>query len=457
MWPSSLAFRLLLTTLVWSLVVLVIAGVSLLALYRQSALQNFERILDVSLLNLIASVDTAEDGRILPGFDLGDPRFSSFRSGWSWQITPINQVDKATRSPSLAGEAITPPEPSAIPFDAGFRRSFPYSDDAGNLLRAVEQLATLGEGGEVASFVVTGSLQDVEQDIATFRDRLILFLTMFGVGLVASTVLVVVVGLRPLDRIRESLARIRAGDTARLEGNFPSEIAPLASELNALIEANRKVVERARTQVGNLAHGLKTPLTVLTNEADHHSGALADRVADQVAAMRYQLDYYLDRARIAAGGTVIGVVTDVDPLVARLVRIMPRMHQDRDITLTTDLEQRLKFQGESQDLEELLGNLIDNAFKWAATEVRLSLHRTHARDRAMLVFTVEDDGPGLSPEQCAEAVRRGQRLDESKPGSGLGLSIVADLADLYGGSFDLDRAPLGGLRARLTLPAADIR
>ncbi len=453
MWPNSLAFRLLLTTLIWSLVILVIAGVSLLALYRQSAEQNFDRVIEVSLLNLVASVEINPAGEVMPVVDLGDPRFSSFRSGWYWQIAIAGSAEPLLLSTSLAGEALTVPDNDAQPFGPDFRRVLTLTDGAGNRVRAVEQLVSLGAEDGIVSFLVTGSLDDVERDVATFRDRLVLFLALFGVGLVVSTVVVVIVGLRPLDRIRRALGRIRAGDASELEGRFPSEIAPLVDEMNALIDANRKVVDRARTQVGNLAHGLKTPLAVLTNEADSATGPLADKVSEQVGAMRQQLDFYLDRARIAAGGNIIGVATDMDPVIDRLERILPRMHRDRSVVMTVERTKGLRFQGEAQDLEELLGNLLDNAFKWARSQVRLSVAHDTGGARSMVKLAIEDDGPGLTEAQCTEAMRRGRRLDESKPGSGLGLSIVADLADLYGGRFVLDRSALGGLRARLDLPA----
>ena len=221
-------------------------------------------------------------------------------------------------------------------------------------------------------------------------------------------------------------------------------------ELNALIQSNREIVDRARTHVGNLAHALKTPLSVISNEARGQEGPLATKVIEQSEAMRKQITHHLDRARVAARSSVIGDVTDVGAVLEALMRTLDRLYEDRGLSIGVSCDEGLKFQGERQDFEEMAGNLLDNACKWAAAAVQVSV----VREGQLLVVMVDDDGAGLSKRDRDEAVRRGRRLDESKPGSGLGLSIVADLADLYKGDFVLERSPLGGLRARLRLPSA---
>lgn len=454
MWSNSLAFRLFLTAAVWSLVVLVIAGTVLNALYRDNARSNFEALVELSLLNLISVVHVDEDGRVMAGIALGDARFGEYMSGWYWRVSSSRAPDVIRSSPSLQSDQLRMPSVAELPYDDHFRRTAIVDDSMGHAVLAIEQIVAIDDQGTQITALTTGNLEGLERDIANFRSRLILVLAVFGVGLVATTVLVVTFGLRPLDRIRDGLRRIRAGDSGVLEGRFPSEIAPLVTELNALIEANRKVTERARTQVGNLAHGLKTPLSVLINESDRAADVPAEKVAEQAAAMRHQIDFYLDRARIAAGGNVIGVVAEIAPVLDTLGRVVPRMHADRDVRLEISCPGTPRVQCERQDIEEMLGNLIDNAFKWADSKVAVSVAKVSGAARGMVEITVEDDGPGLSPEQCEAAVQRGRRLDETKPGSGLGLSIVADLADLYGGAVRLDRSRLGGLRARVTLPGA---
>jgi signal transduction histidine kinase len=280
---------------------------------------------------------------------------------------------------------------------------------------------------------------------------LIAALTIAGFGLVAATFFQVRFGLSPLRAIRQSLAAIRSGEAEKLEGELPLEIKPLQQELNALIQSNREIVERARTHVGNLAHALKTPLSVIGNEARAQEGPLADKVVEQAEIMHTQITHHLDRARVAARSSVIGDVTDVSSVLQALKRTLDRIYQQRGLELELVTIPGLKFQGEKQDLEEMVGNLLDNACKWARSKVSTSAECDGA---ARFTVIVDDDGPGLTKAERERAVKRGQRLDESKPGSGLGLAIVADLAHLYKGRLELEQSPQGGLRARLELPAA---
>jgi signal transduction histidine kinase len=263
-------------------------------------------------------------------------------------------------------------------------------------------------------------------------------------------------GLSPLKRISESLAAIRAGTAERLEGAFPVEISPLARETNALLDANREIVERARTHVGNLAHALKTPLSVMMNEAaSRGDDALAAKVLEQTVIMRDQVTRHLERARLAARLTVVGTVTEVLPVVNALSRTMEKTHRDKALGIDIKAPEKARFRGERQDLEEMVGNLLDNACKWAQSRVSVEIVCERPQpDRQIVRVIVDDDGPGLTPAQREQVAHRGRRLDETKPGSGLGLSIVVELAGLYGGSLSLGTAAIGGLRADLVLPGA---
>jgi signal transduction histidine kinase len=253
-----------------------------------------------------------------------------------------------------------------------------------------------------------------------------------------------------LRNVTQSLHRIRDGTARRLEGRFPSEIAPLAAELNSLIEHSAEVVGRARSYVSNLAHFLKTPLTVLSGEAEAaRPDPLAETVTRQVGVMRRQVDHYLARARAAGALDVLGSRTPVAPVLDDLARTLRRIHKDKDLAIEISCPPALAFRGERQDLEEMAGNLIDNACKWAIARVRV----TATAGGASLQLVIEDDGSGLTPAQREQVGERGERLDESVPGSGLGLAIVRDIAKLYGGALDLGNSSLGGLGATLTLPA----
>jgi signal transduction histidine kinase len=215
-------------------------------------------------------------------------------------------------------------------------------------------------------------------------------------------------------------------------------------------------VERARTHVGNLAHALKTPISVMMNEAAARRGdALAAKVLEQTDIMRHQVARHLERARIAARMTVVGSITDVSPVVHALARTMEKTHHDKDISITLDVPKKGRFRGERQDLEEMVGNLVDNACKWAKSKVAIEvLYERTAPNRDTLRIIVDDDGRGLTAAERGQVAHRGRRLDDTKPGSGLGLSIVVELASLYGGNLVLGTAPIGGLRAELLLPAA---
>src|SRR2546422_5205225 len=261
------------------------------------------------------------------------------------------------------------------------------------------------------------------------------------------------VGLRPLHRLRAGVAAIREGRIKRLEGQFPTETQPLVEDLNALLQRNEEVVARGRIQAGNLAHGLKTPLSILANEIDRLAAAGAPQLAasmrGQITTMKQQIDYQLARARAAASLDVPGARVPVAPSVAAIQRTLEHLYVGRDLQFAIDIPAEHVFRGEQQDLEEMLGNLMDNACKWARRRVAA----TSRRDDGRLTITVEDDGPGLPAEQLPYALAPGARFDEKVPGTGLGLAIVRDLASLYSGSIALGRSSLGGLQAALTLPA----
>ena len=323
-------------------------------------------------------------------------------------------------------------------------------------LRVVDQTVTFDPARKF-DVLVAGDAGDMEDQITGFETSVALTLAVFGVGLILATFFQIRWGLRPLDRARRGLADLRSGKQTRFEEDLPAEIEPLVSELNALLESNQEIIDRARTQVGNLAHALKTPLSVVINEARATRTPFAAKIAEQAGIMRKQINHYLDRARIAAQVNVIGAVTEVHPAVARLVRAMDRIHGDRALDISCDGPNHARFRGEQQDLEEIVGNLVDNACKWARSKVTVTTDYAAPEgeeDAGHLTITIDDDGPGLTAEQMEQATERGKRLDESKPGSGLGLSIVTDLVALYQGTFRLARSPLGGLQAAIELPAA---
>jgi len=453
---NSLAVRLFFSASAWVLVILVITGFVLSSVYRNATERAFDRRLNLYLRTLIAEVATPDEPPDRQFQSLGEPLFELPLSGWYWQITRTD-TDKADvrSSRSLWDKKLPKLEDRGIDLSAAGIRVGYVEGPEGQNLRMVERPVDLGSDGKFL-VGVAGDASEIFDETRSFDYYLGGTFTALGIVLLLTTIFQVRFGLAPLKRISESIADIRSGRAERLEGDFPVEIAPLARETNALIDANREIVERARTHVGNLAHAIKTPLSVIVNEAGAHGAdPFANKVLEQADVMRDQVAHHLQRARIAARVTIVGTVTEVAPALEALQRTMEKIHRDRGIVIEVKADPKAKFRGERQDLEEMAGNLVDNACKWASSRVFIdALVEGPAEPGAAptLRILVDDDGRGLSAAERAKVSRRGQRLDESKPGSGLGLSIVTDLAALYGGSLTLGNAPIGGLRAELVLP-----
>jgi signal transduction histidine kinase len=457
---NSLALRLFLSATAWAVVILAITGVVLSSLYREGVERAFDRRLGVYLRTLVADVATRDDNAIPDKFaqSLGEPLFDLPLSGWYWQVKRLDAGKTETRaSRSLWDGGLPGLQETGAPLSSTGSREGYVQGPEDQRLRVVERSVDLGEEG---SYLVTvaGDAAEIIDEVRAFDRALIVTFVILAAVLLLTTMFQVRFGLAPLKRISTRLAAIRSGAAERLEGDFPVEIAPLARETNALIDANRAIVERARTHVGNLAHALKTPLSVIVNEATARAGEpFADKVKEQADIMRDQVARHLERARIAARATVVGSVTEVEPVITALSRTMEKIHHDRQIAIHVEADAQARFLGERQDLEEMVGNLVDNACKWAQSRVAIGIATTapdDAHPRATLRIVVDDDGRGLSPAEREEVALRGRRLDETKPGSGLGLSIVVELVALYGGELTLGTAPIGGLRAELSLPAA---
>ena len=453
---NSLAARLIVAATLWSLVALIVAGLILTHLYRQNAEQAFDERLNVYLQTLVGALGAEDPAQPLsdPG-NLGEQRFELIYSGWYWQVRRTDNGLVVLGSHSLLSDSLDMGKATATTGSDGVTSGrLPGPTD--KPLRFLTRRITL-EGGRTFDFTVAGDAGALERQTLSFGASVAITLAIFGIGLIAATLIQIRWGLRPLDAVRGALSELRSGKRARIEGDFPAEISPLVNELNAVLESNQEVVDRARTQVGNLAHALKTPLSVVINEARASHDPASHKIVEQTELMRRQVNHYLDRARIAAQSDVIGVTTEVEPVIDRLVRVMSRLHDERGIKLISDVPDGARFRGEQQDFEEIVGNLVDNACKWARTKVAVTA-RYRAPDGdddpGLLELRIDDDGPGLTEAEIAEATTRGHRLDETKPGSGLGLSIVSDLIALYRGKLSLDRARMGGLCARVELPAA---
>ncbi|MFS8039204.1 ATP-binding protein [Xanthobacter sp. AM11] len=455
--PGSLAFRLFLSAMAITVVVLVVVGLVLSSLYRNAAERAFDRRLDVYLKTIVAEVANATEESPPEPRALADPLFVFPNSGWYWQIARVSDAGDARRaSRSLSGGGLPLLAEQGISGRPGLIREGYALGPRGEKLRIVERDVDLG-GDDRYVVSVAAVAVELEQEISAFNLALAGTLVVLAAAFLLVVVAQVRFGLKPLSRISEALADVRSGKAERLEGAYPAEIAPLVREVNALIDANKEIVERARTHVGNLAHALKTPLSVLMNEAGTREDTLAGRVRDQASVMRDQVAHHLERARMAARVSVVASVCEVTPVVTSLARTMQKIHRAKELAIDVRIADDVRFRGEQQDIEEMVGNLVDNACKWASSRVEVEVVIGRPRspgDRVFFHVIIDDDGPGLDPARRLDVGRRGRRLDESKPGSGLGLSIVHELALLYGGNLELGTAPIGGLRAEIVLPAA---
>ena len=448
----SIAVRLAVSALASSAAILVIAAWILTTLYRE----NTERAFDIRLLVYANSLATDLVSPSEPesrSFALGDPRFDLPLSGWYWQVgRPEAKARDIRTSRSLVGVPLRGPDQAGSATIGQIRQGYGHGQDD-RLLRIVEREVDVGQEGRY-TVRVAGPADEIVEDVDRFRFALSVTFGALGISLALTALLQIRFGLIPLKRLRAALGAVRRGEADRISGEYPDDIAPLASETNLLIETNREILERARTQVGNLAHALKTPLSIIVNEVGSAEAPpeLASKIREQAALMRDQVNYHLDRARAAALAGTLGTSTEVEPALAGLVRTFGKIYRDKDIAYEVRVPQGLRFRGERQDFEEMVGNLVDNASKWANGRVAITAEPVGEQDFTHLLVAIEDDGPGLPEADRTAVLKRGRRLDESKPGSGLGLSIVADLAALYRGRFRLEAGALGGLRAVLEVP-----
>ncbi len=449
----SLKLRLLLGAAIWIVAALLVAGLILAELFAQHVHDRFRIELGHHLDQLAAALDI-DDGATQPLIvrPLSDPRFERPLSGLYWQVSADGAV--VLRSRSLWDQVLD--LPADIVAD-GQIQEHRLKGPLERPVRVLERALWLPDRSAPLRIAVGEDQDEIHRALRSFNRTLILSLAALAAVLILAALVQVSLGLRPLRWLRTELAAIRSGSRRRFVRPMPSEVQPLIDDLNALLDHADEVVERARLEAGNLAHSLKTHLSVLANEAGQLASSsqpselaeVGQQIRGRVDAMRRNLDHHMARARAAASRGLPGASTDVAECTAALVRVMNKVHADRRLTIRSEVPAGLLFAGDRQDLEQILGNLLDNACKWARAKVEVRSNRDHP----MLVITVDDDGPGLRPEQRQAALSPGVRLDETLPGSGLGLAVVGDLVRLYGGELKLAQSPLGGLRASLRLPA----
>ena len=448
--PKSLVWRAILLSTFWATLSLVVIASVITALYRSAAERNLQSVQSAHLFNLIAAVGADKSGKLNGRPDLGDLRYSEPLSGWYWSVEPVTPTMSGfVTSPSMGERTVDVPSATKYPFDNDYRRRYRTIGLDGETVEVFESEVALAGDNRVARYRVMANRNEFEAEIADFSWSLYRYLIIFGLGSIAVNAMAIMAGLHPLRRAIGALAAIREGKAQHLDGEFPLEIEPLANEMNALIDNNRRIVERSRTQVGNLAHSLKTPLSVIINEGQALGGGKGKLIGEQASAMQTQIQHYLQRARVAAQRDSVVFRAPVAPIIERMLRVMTKLNEQ--MTFTQEGQSKsVVFAGEAEDFEEILGNLMENAAKWGRN--RVEVHTV--ADGHKFTVSIGDDGPGLTPDQMNEAIKRGKRLDETKPGTGLGLSIVSDTVREYGGELKLGKSALGGLEVSVTLPQA---
>jgi signal transduction histidine kinase len=453
---ASLSRRLLTAAGAFIAVALVIATVLIGFVLHRFVQGQIDQRLDTQIVFLSSMLRVDDGGRISLAGNADGPPFERMRHGWYWQVTGPNNT---VRSASLAGADLDnpalreiderrPPPPKKGP-DAREERPRPADGIGPDDEHLHYRLKSVKIGAIDVMIVASAPRRAVLGPLREAMTTLGISLALLGLALVLAIVLQIRLGLRPLERLRQALTDVRTGRSERVPSRQPQEIRPVVDELNALLDQNAAHLERARRHVANLAHGLKTPLATLAIATSGDSPRDPIMLRQLVAQMERRIRHHLGRARMAALNGPVRARTELAPRLRDLGDVLGKIHSDRSMAFVLDVPADLAAACEPQDFDEMAGNLLDNAFMWARSSVKVSA----SRNDATVQILVDDDGPGLAPAQREQVLRPGRRLDEAAPGFGFGLSIVSELAELYGGGIALGEAPLGGLRATLSLPA----
>lgn len=443
--PNSLRVRLTALAAVWTVLALVGGGLVLSYAFRQTVEDAFDKRLEDILIGVVSGVEAGSDGILTVTRQVIDQRFTQVFSGWYWQVSDSQGI--LLRSRSLWDQELAGTTPGAsVSNDGHSYTRGPRNQD----LRVFSSEITIPRHTGVLTFSVGADVAETKQQVRTFNALLAVSLGLLGIGLIVAIILQVTLGLQPLHRLRRDLDKVRTGRESRLSGGYPREIDPLVDAMNAVLEHNNEMVRRARAHAGDLAHGLKTPLAILRGEAHDLDADRSDRINRQVDTMNRLIDRHLTRAAAAGVARFTGTRTQILPVAREIRAGLLLLFAEQDILISLDIPAASYFQGEQEDLEEMLGNLMENACKWARKHIRVAVHV----EQTVLRIGVADDGPGLTENESQAAIERGRRFDKQISGSGLGLAIVGDIAALYGGRLTLQRAAAGGLEAVLELPAA---
>ncbi|MCF4130052.1 sensor histidine kinase [Methylobacterium sp. SyP6R] len=444
--PGSLQRRLILGAAVGTAVALVGASLSIGVVLHRFVRGQLDGRLDERIISLVSEVREDPEGDLSLRRNREVPPFDHLRSGWYWEV---RRGDAVLGSASLGGAQLGMPDVPVRPAEAD--RPIPADGVGPYGDRLILRVLTVpGRPGVPATvFVASAPAAALYRPVLEVLRSVGICMALIGVFLVAGVLVQVRVGLRPLRRLLEQLGEVRAGLRERVPADQPVEVRPLVGEINALLDQNAANLTHARGHVANLAHGLKTPLATLAMAFGEAGSSRDARLAGLVDGMDRRIRHHLRRARAAATGGTTRERVDLSGVVGDLVMVLGRVNAEKAISFGTDVPAGLAVACDREDVEEILGNLIENACRWCSGRVRVSA----ARENSSVVVLVEDDGPGLEPGDREAVLQRGRRLDESEPGHGFGLPIAQELAELYGGALELEASRLGGLAVRLSLPS----
>lgn len=439
---GSLARRMIAIATIWISVLLIGGGFALDRVLTGAITRNFDSSLEYVLIAMIRSSEIGPDGEVRLIEPLGDQRFLEPYSGLYWQISGGGQ--EPYRSRSLWERTLKPPK-EHVDTALHIYNSNQFPDEE---LRVLERNVILPGSKTSWRFQIAQSREALDLQNGAVRATLIPSLALLGLGLIILAALQTFYGLLPLRHIRRAIAAMRGGQNRRVTAPLPMEVQPMVDELNALLAHNEKQAEEARLHAGNLAHALKTPLTVLVNSAAGSDTPLAETVRREAETMQRQVEHHLARARAVGRRGAAQARANVRDSVDSVSRAVGLLYPD--VRLDAAGDRTLVARLERQDLDELIGNLLENAAKYGGGSIFVTIRR----DGDMAEILIEDDGRGISPVDRVRVIDRGVRLDSGKPGTGLGLAIVRDVAEIYGGSIALEESEdLGGLLVRLRLPA----
>jgi len=440
----SLTKRIISLSIFWIVIALLVIALLLGRFYREHIEEHYDAHVFTHVEELIAAIDTTPDGEVKLSREPTDPRFHRLNSGWYWEV--LHADVSLRKSDSLGDHNL---DLSGLKLDESHYVQTVYGPGQQELRAQAVHVSYPHEPGSL-TVVATAPIMEISDDVSDFYAHIMTSFLVLGIGLSIAVVVQVLVALKPLKAITSAIGDIRSGKSERLPREFPSDVQPLVDELNFLLDHNETLLKRARNQLGDLAHSVKNPLTVIRNEARNMANKQGQLILDQSHVMSNNIDHYLSRAMIYGKQDAIGYRTSVKSILDDLSFAVKLIHKDRNIEVHLLCLDDKWFRGEAQDLEEMAGNLIDNACKWAKSQVTVNCRSDHNR----LTLIIEDDGPGIAEEEMETITRRGRKLDETSSGHGHGLGIVEDIAELYGGALTLGRSEMGGLKAELDLPAA---